>query len=380
MEQQIRTFRQQIRAIANRSQLVLSVYLNVNPAHPENQARAYLLRLKEALKDMGVPGEFAERIRQFVESERIDYRTLAIFAAPDGLFETYRLQVDLPDGFRWDEPYVAPLRLVLEEYKPYGVALLDAEKIRFLVTSLGRIEESAPTQLNPWAGEASIRRTVGWQDVSTAPSRPASRGGAVADDFAARMDAHTHQFYKEAGETVRRVAFGEGIGRLILAGPHDRVVEFRRALPHELQDRVVAEAHIPTNASEGEILERLETVRERIEYEHEGEMLDLVRERGVRGLDETLSALQEENRVYKLLILWELEGEVRWCDNDRLIIRDVTQEECPYCGQQTRPRPLLEALIELATARGARVEFFLRGENAATLREEFGGIAGLARF
>lgn len=380
MEQQLHTFRRQIRDIANRQQPVLSVYLNVNPAHPDNQARAYLLRLKEALKELGVSGELAGRIRQFVESERIDYRTLVIFAAPDGLFETYRLQVDLPDAFRWGEPYVAPLQLVLDEYKPYGVALLDAEKIRFLVTSLGQIEESTPARLNPWAGEASIRRTVGWQDVSTAPSRPASRGGAVADDFASRMDAHTHQFYKEAGETVRRVAFGEGIGRLVLAGPHDRVAEFRRALPHELQDRVVAEAHIPTDASEGEILERLEDVRERIEYEHEAEMLAQVRERGVRGLDETLSALQEENRVYKLLVLWELEGGVRWCENDRLLIRDAVQEECPYCGQQTRPRPLLEALMELAAARGARVEFFLRGENAGTLREEFGGIAGLTRF
>jgi peptide subunit release factor 1 (eRF1) len=380
MEQQLRIFRRQIRDIANRPQMVLSVYLNVNPAHPENQARAYLLRLKEALKDLGVPGDLAEHIRQFVESERIDYRTLAIFAAPDGLLETYRLQVDVPDAFRWGESYVAPLRLVLEEYKPYGVALLDAEKIRFLVTSLGWIEESTPAQLNPWAGEASIRRTVGWQDVSTAPSRPTSRGGAVADDFDARIDAHTHQFYKEAGETVRRVAFGEGIGHLILAGPHERVVEFRRALPHDLQDRVVAEAHIPADASEGEILERLENVRERIEYEHEAEMLAQARERGVRGLNETLSALQEENRIYKLLVLWELEGEVRWCDNDGLIIRDAIREECPYCGQQTRPRSLLEALIELATTRGARVEFFLRGENAATLREEFGGIVGLTRF
>lgn len=193
------------------------------------------------------------------------------------------------------------------------------------------------------------------------------------------MDAHIHRFYKEAGESVRRMAFAEDITHIILAGPHERVAEFRRALPHELQDRIVAEAHIPTQASDGEILERLETVRERIEREREAELLAQARERGVRGLNETLSALQEENRVYQLLILWQLEGDVRWCDNDRLAISDVEQAECPYCGQQTRPRLLLEALIELATTRGARVEF-LRGENADTLRERSGGVAGLTRF
>ena len=100
MEQQLRTFHQQIGAIANRPQPVLSIYLNVNPAHPENRARAYCSVSKTLPKGLRISGVIAEHIRQFIESERIDYRTLAIFAAPDGLFETYRLQVDLPDAFR----------------------------------------------------------------------------------------------------------------------------------------------------------------------------------------------------------------------------------------------------------------------------------------
>jgi Bacterial archaeo-eukaryotic release factor family 10 len=321
----------------------------------------------------------AERIQQLVELERVEYRTLVVFAALDGLLDAYRLQVDLPDAFRWGEPYVAPLVLILEEYRPYGVALLDARKLRFLVASLGKIEESAAAQVNPWAGEPSTRRTAGWQDVSTSPSRPAPRGGAVTDDFADRIGAHMHHFYKEAGESVRRLAFEQGIGRLILAGPHERLAEFRRALPHELQNRVAAEVHIPTNASEGEILKRLENTRQRVEHEREAQLLAEAREHGVRGVRETLLALQEENRVYHLLVPWELEGEVRWCDNERLAIQDVTQEECPYCGQETHLRPLVEALIDLAAARGAKIEF-MRGENAESLREGFGGLAGLIRF
>lgn len=374
-----RTFQQHIDVIADHPEPVLSVYLNVNPVHPENQGQAYLLRLKEALKQLGVPTALAEHIRELVELEREEYRTLVIFAAPAGLLEAHRLQVDLPDAFRWGEPYVTPLVLFLEEYRPYGVALLDAEKVRFLVTSLGKIEESAAVQVNPWAGEASITRTAGWQDVSTSPSRPAPRGGAVTDDFADRIGAHMHHFYKEAGENVRRLAFEEGVGRLILAGPHERVAEFRHALPHELQDRVVAEAHIPTNASQGEILKRLEDTRQRAEHEREAQLLAEARERGVRGLRETLLALQEENRVYHLLVPWELEGEVRWCDNERLAIQDVTQKECPYCAQETRLRPLVEALIDLAAARGARIEF-IRGENTLVMHEEFGGLAGFVRF
>jgi peptide subunit release factor 1 (eRF1) len=44
-------------------------------------------------------------------------------------------------------------------------------------------------------------------------------------------------------------------------------------------------------------------------------------------------------------------------------------------------RPLTEVLVDLASARGARLDF-IRGENERTdaLRDEFGGIAGLTRF
>jgi peptide subunit release factor 1 (eRF1) len=168
---------------------------------------------------------------------------------------------------------------------------------------------------------------------------------------------------------------------LILAGPRERTAEFRRTLPNELHDRVVAEEHLEVGGPEGVLLDRLETVRERAEYEREKELLDEIRESGVRGLDETVAALQEENRVYHLAVLWELDAEICWCDNDQLAIRDATREECPFCGQQTRVRPLTDVLVDLAAARGARLDFMRsENENTDTLRDEFGGIAGLTRF
>jgi peptide subunit release factor 1 (eRF1) len=107
----------------------------------------------------------------------------------------------------------------------------------------------------------------------------------------------------------------------------------------------------------------------------------VIRERGVRGVEATITALQEENRVYHLAVLWELEGEVRWSDDDGLAILDITKEESPYSGGPTRVRPLTDVLVDLAAARGARLDF-IRGENenAETLRDEFGGVAGLTRF
>jgi len=82
----------------------------------------------------------------------------------------------------------------------------------------------------------------------------------------------------------------EGVQRLILAGPRERTAEFRGTLPNELHDRVVAEEHVDLGAPEGELLARLEAVRESAEHEREKELLDEIRASGVRGLDETVAA------------------------------------------------------------------------------------------
>ena len=363
--------RQAMTSLAGMPGPLLSAYLSVNADIPENQRRAYLLRLRDAMDDEGVPEGLRQRVRDYLEDEtHPGARTLAIFADEDDLFEIYRLQVDVPESFRWGDPYVAPLSLVLDENEPYGAAVLDAERFRYFVVSpLGSAHGEEEMKVN------------GFREVDVHPSEPYPRGGTDFEPESRRTEAHVHSFYKELGELTREVTFREGVQRLILAGPKERTAEFRRTLPNELHDRVVAEEHLDLGSPEGELLDRLEAVRERAEHERQKELLDEIRERGVRGLDETVAALQEENRVYHLAALWELEVEMRWCDNDQLAIRDVTREECPFCGQKTRMRPLKDILVDLSTARGARLDFMLgENENTDTLRDEFGGIAGLTRF
>jgi peptide subunit release factor 1 (eRF1) len=368
---QAQDIRQAITSVSGRPGPILSAYLSVNADIPENQRRAYLIRLRDSMNDEGVPEDLQHRVRGYLEDEtHPEARTLAIFADENDFFEIYRLQVDVPESFRWGDPFVAPLTLLLDEYEPYGAVVIDAERFRYFVVS----------PLGDAGGEQEMKAN-GFREVDVHPSESPPRGGTDHDAASRRIEAHIHHFYKELGELTRDVTFREGVQRLILAGPHERTAEFRRTLPNELHDRIVAEEHLDVGAPEGELLDRLEAVRERAEYEREKELLDEIRESGVRGLDETVAALQEENRVYHLAVLWELDAEIRWCDNDQLAIREATREKCPFCGQQTRVRPLTDVLVDLAAARGARLDFMLgENENTDILRDEFGGIAGLTRF
>ena len=94
--------RQAITSVADPQGPILSAYLSVNASIPENQERAYLVRLRDAMNDEGVPEDLQRQVREHLEAEtHPGARTLAIFAAEDDLLEVYRLQVDVPESLRW---------------------------------------------------------------------------------------------------------------------------------------------------------------------------------------------------------------------------------------------------------------------------------------
>ena len=365
---------------------VLSVYLSVNARYPENQRQAYKVRLKDALGEMEVPEEIGGRVQDEVEEiYRPGARTLVFFAAEDGLFERYELQVDLPETFGYGEPNLAPLVLALDEHEPYGVALLDADEFRFFV--------SAPME-DP--AHASKGASSGFfREVDLNPSRPHPRGGTDLDFISRRAEANVHKWYNDLGDLTRKLTFQDGVRHLILAGPKERTADFRSRLPQDIRERVVAEEQVAARGPENEVLEEFEDIMEKAENERKAGLVDQARENGVRGVKDTVEALQE-GRVHHLIALWDLEGEIRWCDHDGVAVPDIAREECPFCGRKSRVRPLTDVIVDLATARSARLEFVRaqnevaehpnevgreeRRELADVLREEFDGIVGLLRF
>ena len=78
---------QTITSVSGRPGPVLSAYLSANADIPENQGRAYLVRLRDAMNDEGVPQGLQRRVREYTEEEKHpEARTLAIFADPNGRF------------------------------------------------------------------------------------------------------------------------------------------------------------------------------------------------------------------------------------------------------------------------------------------------------
>ena len=139
---------------------------------------------------------------------------------------------------------------------------------------------------------------------------------------------------------------------------------------------VAATVPLPLEASESEVMQRVSGAEESAQKERQEKLLAEARERGTSGLEGTLKALQE-GRVHHLLVPWVSGELVGWCDSCEFA--STGAETCPYCGNRTRERELVDVVLDLAEARGTRVEF-VRGENAEVMHKELGGLAGLVRF
>jgi hypothetical protein len=373
----------------------LSLYLDINPAKPDNAGRAYALRAKDAMKALAVPEALAEKVLELLQHEVIQAKTLALFADQERL-ELFPLQVELPlvravkTAFvdEKDEPpphrrgpgplrgaLPLPLVYALDEYERYGVVYVDQERWRVFEVFLGEIAEVKDAFL--------ALDTEAWRRLSLdAPGHRfnlggIARGGAGQDLFAKRLAAWEERFYKALAHELVGHVEERGFTRLLLMGPEEHTKLFLGYLPKRLKEKVVAE--LPSlphpGASPGEVLKRLEPVLEEVERQAEVRLLEELEEAYPKAAfgPEVLARVQE-GRVELWVLPWHLEREVYACDG--LYLAEEAQA-LAYC-QNPEKKPLAVVLPELAAGYAARVEF-VRGEAERRLLER-GGMAALLRW
>jgi peptide subunit release factor 1 (eRF1) len=373
----------------------LSLYLDINPAKPDNAGKAYALRAKDAMKALAVPEALAGKVLELLQHEVIQAKTLALFADQERL-ELFPLQVELPlvravktafvdektsrlltDGAlaHYGEPFLLPLVYALDEYERYGVVYVDQERWRVFEVFLGEIAEVKDAFL--------ALDTEAWRRLSLdAPGRRfnlggIARGGAGQDLFAKRLAAWEERFYKALAHELVRHVEERGFTRLLLMGPEEHTKLFLGYLPKRLKEKVVAE--LPSlphpGASPGEVLKRLEPVLEEVERQAEVRLLEELEEAYPKAAfgPEVLARVQE-GRVELWVLPWHLEKEVYACDG--LYLAEEAQA-LAYC-QNPEKKPLAVVLPELAAGYAAKLEF-VRGEAERRLLER-GGMAALLRW
>jgi peptide chain release factor subunit 1 len=307
------------------------------------------------------------RIRSFVGDDlerRGAVRGLALFSCSGaGLWEAVELSQPVRDAVRVaPRPHLVPLEALLELAETFCTVLVDRERARILVSSLGEIEE--------------ISRLL--DDV---PGKH-DQGGWAQARLQRHIEDHVHRHLRHVADTLLRIQRREAFDHLVLAGPEEAVAELERELHDYARRRILARITLTMAASADEVLERIIDLELDLEARRERDAVDrLVSEAGagtgraVTGMADTLTAL-EARRAEVLVLAGNLRATGIRCQRcGHLAARP--EGPCEACGGAVVEVPdLVEEAVELALRHRCRVETVADGETLGRV----GSVGALLRY
>ena len=374
------------REIAPQREPVISLFLDVNRANPDNARGAPFVRVKDELKRLGLPkasaADLLERLEALARPNRA--RTLVVFADedPEAFFRAYPSQLEFPQlgerGIvaRWGKPFITPLLQLIDAQERWGVVHLDQWRWRYFEIYFGEIEELADAfrALDPrwWRSLGETKPGVAQGVVA--------RGGSGKDQFEERKGAWTHRFYRNMAGQLQRWVERNDVRHVALIGPSASIQDYLGTLPANLRKRVAACLPAPANPSarSEDILDLVAPEIDRLREEQTNALLNEISESGIQGLEATLEALQE-GRLQVLVAPWGLDRTAYLCSESGYVAATLARSERHCPGQHHQLILLQEVLPELAEAFGTRLTY-VRGEAETMLAGNHGGLAGLGRW
>jgi len=365
---------------------VVSLYLDVNPASPDNRRKAWALRARAALEALDLPKEASRRIAERLRLEvgRPDARTLVVFmhVEDEDVYESLEVDeslapVEAAGGAlaRWGKPFLAPLELSTLRRRPSIALLLGKERIRRFLVHRSAVDE-LPAAIQP-------RDETGWRELtegSVGMPGVVARGGSGKDLYERRTGDWESRFRKVVAAGTPALLEANDAVRIVLMGREPDVAAFEAELDDAMRARVGARIPLPPDpdAPSAAVADALLDAIARAEEAEVDELLDHVRERGVWGSDTTLRAV-DEGRV-RMLIVPDVPYQpvFRCAESGRVLAsRAAASAACP--GEDIDEVPLADTLPELASRHGLELAF-APGAADERLSSTCEGLAGLLRW
>lgn len=296
----------------------LTLYLAVDPAIQENQAStpAWKIWMKNALKSVekdlnenqrAVMEDIRIRLDQYFDAYAADSKALAMFYGPN-LEVVYPLPVPVQNQVSFGKPMIGPLVWVIDEYEPYLVVMVDAEKAHFIRAYLGSAGQQDTISLE--------LDTSDWREKTLMPPsfRRNAAGvthGDLREEFEDRVDEWITRFYRDVTERITALAEEQDIERIIIGGSEESARAVQKLLPEKLAKGLVDVQSIPMRYTPHEVLNQI--LPSALAYERKREM-ELVEQvvnlakaggRGAVGKEAVMHALDQQ-RVELLIIPWPL--------------------------------------------------------------------------
>jgi hypothetical protein len=394
--EQIKSFKEKLESLGVP---VLSVYCDTDPSKEDNKGMAWVIRIKNALKDynnlditLKNGRTFREEFLLSLETLHPETRTLAKFAwindKNEMESETFELQIELPSvdfsigrvDVHYGKPYLLPIYYAFDEYDRIGVLHIYGTKWRFYEVFLNEIEEITDTFAEISSDEwREIQEHLTAIDQTLYGERNFYARQKFKDKFKSKYQNWSHKLYNRLADMLAKSIHKLNISKLVLMGTDWQLSFFENYLSNEIKKLVIGHVPNPTNAdnpSNKEIIEKITPLLEKTENEEEKKYFDLVYQGfGISGLSDVLEALQI-GRLQVLLLPWDFDAKAYMCDDG--LIFGYMNEAQKHCNNPSEIN-LREYIIDLTEEYSTKIEF-VKGEIKDKLYSEFGGIAGVVRW
>lgn len=394
--EQIKLFKEKLESLGVP---VLSVYCDTDPSKEENKSMAWVMRIKNALKDYNTLDiklkngrTFLEEFLLSLETLHPETRTLAKFAWINDKnemdSETFELQIDLPAvdlslgrvDIHYGKPYLLPIYYAFDEYDRIGVLHIYGTKWRFYEVFLNEVEEITDTFAEISSDEwRDIQDHLTAIDQNLYGERNFNARQKFKDKFKSKYKNWSHKLYNRLADMLEKSMHKLDISRLVLMGTDWQLSFFENYLSHDIKKLIIGHVSNPTNpdnVSNKEILEKITPLLEKTENDEEKKYFDLVYQGfGISGLSDVLEALQI-GRLQILLLPWDFDAKAYKCEDG--LIFGFLDEAKIHCDNPAEIN-LREYITELAEEYSAKIEF-VKADIKDKLYSEFGGIAGVCRW
>jgi hypothetical protein len=291
---------------------ILSLYLHVDNAVPENQATnpAWRIWLKQHLRSIETEHENWQSIRARVEGyfqEYTPYGKAVVAFFGDDWDQVYNLPVPVENQGAYGRPLVTPLLWALDEFEPYLVVQVDQEDAHFYVSYLGQTDFRDSIEID--VDEYDFGQKTGMPTAASIPGGHSGVQGNNREAFEDTIHEHRMRFYREVAEHIRHIVEKEKIERIVIGGNEESGRTVRKQLAQNIEKYVVDVVSIPRHYHAHQIFEQVQPLALEHERQQESQLIDEVINsaraggRGALGIEATQTALQNQ-QVSHLILAW----------------------------------------------------------------------------
>ena len=350
----------------------VSLYLDVRRgidwkfiAHRENQC-ASVLKSDKYLSDTFL--ENMDKIKTIIKKDvktditRNKYRSIAIFLSqPMNYFEGFGFPHTIKNHIVVDtSPYIRPLAQLIDEWENYAIVLINNNEAKLFTISLGAVKDKKRLV----AHIMNKHKKGGWSQMR----------------FQRLRREAIEQFQKKVIDALEKFIVNEKIIGLILVGPGEAKLHFKKELPQRLVEYVLSVLDSQMDLPTEKLVETATLEVAKKERKKSAEAVLKLRNEILRGgeavygIKETVRATRE-GKAEQLILSKELKPRGWICEHCQ-VVELGTKKICPYCNNKTSEVDVLEEILEFAERSGANIEFV--GDNP--LLEDLGGVGALLRY